>query len=123
MGDAAVRNGLEAGLGAIWHEDPRFTRSRGDRRAFARVGHAVRRSFVAPRPDGHFAPAYARYASIAGSGFLSDAWRPRSERSVNDAFVRSASGFAGTIAGNVFLEFWPDIQRSVSRHVLRRQTR
>jgi hypothetical protein len=120
MGDAVLRNGLEAGVGTIWHEDPRYVRSRGDRRAFTRVGYVVRRSVIAPRPDGHYAPAYARYAAIVGSGFLSNAWRPQSERSVNDAMLRSASGFAGTIAGNVFLEFWPDIKRGVSRHVLRR---
>jgi hypothetical protein len=117
IGDNALRNSLEASLGAIWHEDPRYVRSRGHRGALGRVGHAARMTVLAPRPGGRLAPSYARYAGLAGGGLLANIWHPADERSARDTILRSTSGLAGTFASNVFQEFWPDIRRRFARHL------
>ena len=65
---------MEAGLGAIWGEDPRYTRDVGAPFGH-RVGHAVKMTFMAQNRDGKLMPAYARFIAIPGSNFLSNAWR------------------------------------------------
>src|SRR5438477_317518 len=108
-------NAMEAGLGAIWGEDPRYARA-GDRTAFkSRVGHVVKWTFVAPDRDGALRPAYARYIGIAGNNFLSNAWREPSESDTGHALERIAVGFSAHMAGNAFREFWPDVRRRVFR--------
>lgn len=59
--DVALSNGIEAGLGSLWSEDPRYIRL-GHGGIARRFGYAARTVFVAPRKDGAMAPAWARYA-------------------------------------------------------------
>jgi hypothetical protein len=102
-------NAMEAGLGAIWGEDPRYLRA-GDRAAFkSRVGRVVKWAFVAPDRNGQLRPAYARYLATAGNNFLSNTWREDSESDTAHALERTALGFAARMAGNAFNEFWPDV--------------
>jgi hypothetical protein len=98
-------NGIEAGVGAAWGEDPRYFHA-ADKRFWSRVGQAARMTFVAYRSNGATAPAYARYTGIVGSNFLSNTWRVQSENSAGAAFTRIALGFAGKFASNVFEEFF-----------------
>jgi len=99
----ATSNGIEAGLGAAWGEDPRYVRS-ADKRSLKRIGHAARMTLMAYRADGTVAPAYARYSGIAGSNFLQNIWRVQSQNSVQAALTRTALGFAGKFVSNVFEE-------------------
>ena len=70
----AVSNTMEAGLGAIWGEDPRYVRDAGA--PFSdRLRHVVKMTFMAQNRDGQMMPAYARFIAIPGSNFLSNAWR------------------------------------------------
>jgi hypothetical protein len=63
-------NAMEASLGAIWGEDPRYFPS--PNRAFgARVKYVIGSTFAAPGRDGRFRPAYARFAGNVGNNFLS----------------------------------------------------
>ncbi len=101
----AASNALEAGLGAAWGEDPRYVHSI-DKRFWNRIGHAGRLTFMAYRANGTMAPAYARYSGMAGSNFLSNTWRVQSENTVGAAVTRTALGFAGKFASNVFEEFF-----------------
>jgi hypothetical protein len=56
----SVGNAMEAGLGSIWGEDPRYIPTQG--LAFRnRVGHVVKMTFVAHNRDGGDRLAYARY--------------------------------------------------------------
>lgn len=103
-------NAMEATIGSLWGEDPRYFRVR-EQPFKARVGHVVRLTFVARRPDGNFEPAYARYIAIAGNNFLSNTWRVESESNTKNALLRTGEGFAGRMAANAFEEFWPDIKR------------
>lgn len=107
-------NAMEAGIGAIWGEEPRYFRE-PDAAFGSRVWHVIRMTFVAQRRDGSLAPAYARYAAISGNNFLSNTWRVRSESGPGHAGVRIVEGFGDRMAGNAFVEFWPDLKERVFR--------
>ncbi len=102
----ATSNVMEAGIGALWGEDPRYFPV-PEESFRARVKNVIVMTFLARRPDGDFRPAYARYLAFSGSNFLANAWRPDSEANVHDAVLRTAEGFAGRMASNAWNEFWP----------------
>jgi hypothetical protein len=105
----ATSNAMEASLGAIWGEDPRYLRASGEG-VGQRLGHAVKMAFLAPNKNGQLRPAYARYAAITGSNYLSNTWRVDSDASIRHATIRVGLGLLGRIAGNAWDEFWPDIK-------------
>jgi hypothetical protein len=108
----ATSNVMEAGIGALWGEDPRYFRV--PQESFgARVKNVIKMTFLARRPDGNFAPAYARYIAFSGNNFLSNAWRPDSEANVHDAVLRTLEGFAGRMGANAWDEFWPDAKQHI----------
>lgn len=110
----ATGNAIEGGLGALWGEDPRYFRST-ENRLLRRLRHAAVMTFVARRPDGHFAPAFARYTAIVSNNFISNTWRAPSDSTTNAALTRSGLEFAGAFASNVFDEFWQDIYHRLRR--------
>jgi len=106
----ASSNTMEAGLGAIWGEDPRYVRSASP--SFkGRIGHVFLLTFVARNREGDLQPAYARYIAIPGSSFLSNTWRAASVADNSHALKRSGYGVLGKLAGNAWSEFWPDMRR------------
>lgn len=107
-------NAMEAGLGALWGEDPRYPRD-GEGSFGGRVGHVVKWTFLAKDRNGNTMPAYARYAATAGNNFLSNTWREASEADTQHALSRTALGFVARMAGNAFHEFWPDVRDRVFR--------
>lgn len=109
LSGVSVGNAIEAGIGTIWAEDPRYVRS-GTGSFMGRVGHAAKLTVIARRGNG-FAPAYARYAAIAGNNFLSNSWRVPSDDSTTDAMFRTVVGFSGRFVSNLVEEFWPDVLR------------
>jgi hypothetical protein len=103
-------NAMEAGFGALWHEDPRYFRAAGQ--PFKRrVTHIITSTFIAYNEQGRPMPAYARYIATPGNNFLSNAWRVDSEATAKDAALRTVTGFLGRMAGNAFMEFWPDVNQ------------
>jgi len=102
---------MEAEIGAVWGEDPRYFRA-SNKRFNARVMNIVRRTFTARRRNGTFGLAYARFVAVPANNVLSNAWRPDSEANNHDAVLRSLGGFAGRMAANAFEEFWPDLTRT-----------
>jgi hypothetical protein len=109
----ATSNAVEASLGAVWGEDPRYYRAGGNARFGGRVGHVIKWTFVAPDRNGALRPAYARYIAITGNNFLSNTWREQSEANTSHALERTALGFLSRMAGNTFDEFWPDVKQKV----------
>lgn len=102
----ATSNVMEAGIGAIWGEDPRYFREASG--SFGgHVKNIVKQTFEARRRDGSFAPAYARYIAYTGSNFLSNTWRADSEADTSHAVLRVGEGFAAKALGNTWAEFWP----------------
>jgi hypothetical protein len=109
-------NAMEAGVGYVLREDPRYFRVE-DQPFKDRLRNVVRLTFVARKNNGSYGPAYARYVAIAGNNFLSNSWRVQSESNVHDALLRTAEGFAGRMAVNAFEEFWPDVKkRAFGKH-------
>jgi hypothetical protein len=109
----ATSNAIEAGLGAVWGEDPRYYRAGSDEKFGARVGHVVKWTFVAANNDGSVRPAYARYIAISGNNFLSNTWREQSESDMTHAVERVGLGVLAKMAGNAFDEFWPDAKQKL----------
>jgi hypothetical protein len=105
-------NAMEAGLGSLWGEDPRYFRAAGEPLK-KRVKNIIVMTFAARRADGDLVPAYARYLGTAGNNFLSNTWRPESQSSVSNACVRTVLGFAGRMGSNAFAEFWPDARKYI----------
>ncbi|HEY1270392.1 MAG TPA: hypothetical protein VGF08_00320, partial [Terriglobales bacterium] len=117
LSGVATGNAIEAGLGAIWGEDPRYFRA-PDEPFKWRVGNAILGAIVARNREGDYTPAYARYAAVVGNNFLSNTWREPSESSSRDAGMRVLWGVLGRMGSNAFQEFWPD----VSRHIFHKKT-
>ncbi len=115
LAGAAVSNTMEATLGSLWGEDPRYFRV-PDESFGARVKNVVKLTFVARGRDGNYHPAYARYMAIPGSNWLSNTWRPDSQADNGDAAIRTVEGFGARMASNAYNEFWP----SVSDHLFHR---
>jgi hypothetical protein len=109
----ALSNSMEAGLGALWGEDPRYHRV-GDEAPFLdRLGHAAKMTFLAQNRAGRIMPAYARFIAIPSSNFISNAWRAPGDDTAGNAAVRIGLGFFGTFGGNTFDEFWPDVKHKL----------
>jgi len=102
-------NAMEAGLGALWDENPRYVRlARGS--VLARIASCLKMTVAAERSNNNeLMPAYARYVAIVGNNFLSNTWRAHSEANASHAGIRVGLGFAGRAASNAFEEFWPSI--------------
>jgi hypothetical protein len=111
----ATSNLMEAGIGAVWGEDPRYFRV-PDETFGARVKNVMKLTFYARERDGSYAPAYARYMAFAGNNFLSNSWRPDSEANDHDAVLRTLEAFAGRMTSNAFEEFWPSLKAKVFHH-------
>jgi hypothetical protein len=116
LSGTATSNAMEASIGAIWGEDPRYFRAEAGRPFKNRMGHVVRMTFLAKNAEGQYMPAYARYTAIAGSNFLSNTWRPESDATAGRATVRIGFGFAERLARNMWDEFWPDVKNGVFHH-------
>jgi hypothetical protein len=105
----ATSNTMEASLGAIWHENPRY-KPEPEKSFGGRVESVVYQTFFTRRADGNFEPAYARFLAIPGSNFLSNTWRANSEADTSHALERTGYGFAGAMGSNAFHEFWPSVK-------------
>jgi hypothetical protein len=111
-------NVIEAGLGSIWGEDPRYKRAEGQP-VGRRVLHVFTSTFVTHNRQGDPMPAYARYIAVPGGNLVSNLWRPDSQATVGDAFGRVGFGFLSRIIGNAFSEFLPDLRE----HAFQRKKR
>lgn len=111
MTGIATGNAMEAGLGAIWGEDPRYFRDGGSAPLKNRVGHIVKWTFVARDRNGDVIPAYARYLAVTGNNFLSNTWREPSEADNGHSLERIGLGVLGRMASNAWQEFWPDAKQ------------
>jgi hypothetical protein len=108
MTGISTGNAMEASVGAIWGEDPRYFRV--PEKSFGeRLANVAKQTVLARRRNGEFAPAYARYIAVPGNNFLSNTWRVHSEANTDDALLRTAEGFGGRMISNAWEEFWPGI--------------
>ena len=113
--DVTISNTLEASLGAIWGEEPRYIPS-GRHGLGARTRYAAKTVFLAQRRDGRLAPAWGRYVGNTLNNVIENAWLPPSVTTPKETIIRSANGFLGRLIGNFYDEFWPDAHRLLHRH-------
>jgi hypothetical protein len=100
--DATVMYGASSAL----HEDTRYVRS-GQGGTGARIGYAVRSTFLARRDDGSRRFSFSRVLAFAGAAFISRLWQPRSTHGFGSASI-SLGTSVGVAAGfDVVREFWP----------------
>jgi hypothetical protein len=111
----SLSNAMEAGLGDLWGEDPRYFRV-PEQKWRGRIVSVVKQTFVARHRNGQFGPAYARYIAFSGNNFISNAWRAGSEADTQHALSRTSWAFAGRMASNAYDEFWPDVKRKLFHH-------
>ena len=114
----AISSSIEAGLGSLWGEDPRYFRS-GRLERWARVRHAVASVALARRGDGRRAPAWGRFAGSVAGNVIENTWLPPSAATRSQTTARVSSGFAGRLASNLWSEFWPDLRRRLPLQRLR----
>lgn len=107
-------NAMEAGLGALWGEDPRYfpTNLPPAGNMGAKVKHIIGSTFTAKNRRGETMPAYARYIAQPGNNFLANTWRVDSESTVGQALLRTGFGFLGRMTSNAIAEFRNDMSRS-----------
>ena len=108
--DVAISNTIEAGLGAIWGEDPRYIRS-GRKGIWPRARYAMKTVFLAQGRDGMLRPAWGRYAGNTLNNVIENAWLPPSMTTPGQTALRSGMGFLGRLGGNAWEEFFPDVIR------------
>lgn len=112
--DVAISNTIEAGLGALWGEDPRYIPS-GRRGIGPRARYAIKTAFLAQRRDGRLAPAWGRYAGNVVNNLIENAWLPPSATTPAQTITRSVLGLLSRLGGNAWEEFWPDVRRHLRR--------
>ena len=108
--DVAISNTIEAGLGALWGEDPRYIPS-GRKGIWPRARYAIKTVFLAQRRDGSLEPAWGRVAGNTLNNLIENAWLPPSMTTPGQTALRVSLGFLGRLGGNAWEEFWPDVVR------------
>lgn len=98
---------VEASVGALWGEDPRYFHS--SRKGFwPRANHAARMTFFSYRRDGSTGFAYARAIGISASKAISSTWYPPSSDDWQDTTSRIGISYLGRFLTNLWYEFTPE---------------
>ena len=112
--DVAISSTIEAGLGALWGEDPRYIPSA--RKGFwPRVRYALKTSVLAQGRDGRLHPAWGRYVGNTLNNVIENAWLPPSQTTVGQTAFRSAGGIVTRMGGNLWDEFWPSVAEHLKK--------
>jgi hypothetical protein len=110
----SVSNSIEASVGSLWDEDPRY-RPSGRRGMWARTRHALKYVVLAERRDGHLAPAWSRFIAVPVTSVVQNAWLPPGERTARATAIRAGTGLIGRLASNLYREFRPETRRLIAR--------
>jgi hypothetical protein len=106
---------MEAGVGALWGEDPRYFRAAGQ--PFKRrIGHIFKMAFVARDRTGQLHPAYARFIAVPSGLIVSNTWRPDSPITAGHVSWQIGTSFLNRIVSNTFSEFVPDLMERRKRN-------
>jgi len=103
-GNYGIKSTMEAGLGSLWGEDPRYNQTEGLSKR-SRVGNVIKMTFMATNRSGGTMPAYSRYIALAGSNFLFNEWMPTSQATVSQALLRTGLSFLSRMSENAYKEF------------------
>src|ERR1035437_3775708 len=112
--DVAISNTIEAGLGAMWGEEPRYIPS-GRRGLRPRVQYALKTAFLAQRRDGRLAPAWGRYAGNVFNNLIENSWLHPRATTPGETAIRSVEGMVTRMLGNLWEEFWPEVRKRIRK--------
>jgi hypothetical protein len=116
LADAEARSFFQAFLmPAVLHQDPRYFSSPSTK-FFPRLLYAASRVLITRSDSGQNTINTSLLAGTAITTALSDAYYPRSERTLGDSLNRFGGSFLGGVQTNILREFWPDISRAFHRH-------
>ena len=115
MTGRATSSLMEASLGSLWGEDPRYFRTSGQP-LMSRLDNVFRMTFIAHDRAGNEMPAYARYIAIPASTVITNAWRPDSQTQLRDVVGRISFSLMSHVIANAFAEFGPDLKKRLSRN-------
>ena len=114
LAQTSLSNSVEAGLGSLWGEDPRYRQSQRSG-MWKRTGHALKYVVLSERRNGHLAPAWSRFIAVPVTSVTENAWLPPGERSAKATAIRAGTGLIGRVASNLFKEFRPETKRLIAR--------
>ena len=110
MSGIATGNTMEAGLGYLLGEDPRYFRigSTGGT-TWHRVGYALTRVFVVRTDQGKWNFNYSEWLGIASYKTVGNLYHPGNSPGVLPIAKRSGINIGEDMGWNVLREFWPEI--------------
>lgn len=97
---------------SLFKTDPRYFQS-GEGSAGSRIFYAIEQEFVAHKDSGGRTFHFANVLGAFTSGGISNAYYPDKDRGAGLMASRAGISLAYGCGGNIFLEFWPDIQRKL----------
>jgi hypothetical protein len=113
-GDVAIGNFMtEALYPVMLHQDPRFFR-RGTGSGWSRAGYAVKQIFWTRSDHNHMQFNYSEVAGNLTAAGIATAYYP-DNRSVGAVASIWGIQIGIDMAGNLLKEFWPDLDRKLSR--------
>ncbi|HZP23502.1 MAG TPA: carboxypeptidase regulatory-like domain-containing protein [Terriglobales bacterium] len=96
----------------LFREDPRYFRS-GEGRIRHRVLYAFAQAVVTKKDAGGRTFNFSNVLAGLTAGTISNLYYPESDRGIGLTASRAAIALGYGSAGNLFLEFWPDIDRKL----------
>jgi len=94
----------------LFKQDPRYFRV-GEGPIKARIYSAFEQEFVARKDSGGHTFSYENVLGAITAGTISNTYYPQSERGVGLTASRAAIALGYGCLGDIFLEFWPDIEQ------------
>jgi hypothetical protein len=108
---SGIHSTLAFGLDSTLHQDPRYHRAGSG--GWRRVGHALRETILTRTDGGGETLSTWRLGSAYGAAFLSNQWYPDRLNTVRLGMIEGTVTLGFDFAGNLGLEFWPDVKKKV----------
>ncbi len=115
---AALADGADSNLWSnfiyptLFKQDPRYFRV-GEGPIKLRIYSAVKQEFVARKDSGGYTFHFSNVLGAFTAGTISNTYYPPSDRGVGLTVSRASIALGYGCLGDVFLEFWPDIEQKL----------
>ncbi len=96
----------------IFKQDPRYFRL-GEGSVKVRTWDAIKQEFIARKDSGGHTFHYSNVLGAITAGTISNVYYPQEDRGVGLTAGRAATALGYGCLGNLFLEFWPDIDHKL----------
>ncbi len=114
LAESAASNTIEFGVSALRGEDTRYVRS-GHGSFWARTRYVILHTYLVPGRDGSTTFAASRIVGAYGSAAIANVWYPSRLVGSGETLLRGTWSLTADMGNSAFLEFWPDIKRTLFR--------